>query len=224
MRFPIKRVFRLGRLLYRSLFIRDENTLEHLRWQKDNASLAFYLSHPLDRSSIVFDVGGYTGKFAQMILHRYDCHLFVFEPVTEFFIQLAKRVPPSPRVQLFNYGLGANTSEVRMKLNDNSSKVLDGGSTGISIQIVSFKDFVTQHNVRHIDLLAMNIEGGEYELLEHMLSYDLHMICRNIMIQFHGKSNDNRLRREAIQSRLSQTHFLTFQYKYFWENWRRIED
>jgi hypothetical protein len=35
--------------------------------------------------SIVFDLGGYHGEFAEKIYNKYQCSIYVFEPVKEHF-------------------------------------------------------------------------------------------------------------------------------------------
>src|SRR6478609_5702767 len=39
----------------------------------------------LNDKSIVFDLGGYEGQWTSDIYSRYNCHVYVFEPVREFY-------------------------------------------------------------------------------------------------------------------------------------------
>jgi hypothetical protein len=67
----------------------------------------------------------------------------------------------------------------------------------------------------------VNIEGGEYELLERMLERGLTERVCDLQIQFHNFSPDAAERMAAIQRGLAATHRPTYQYRFVWENWRR---
>ncbi len=72
-----------------------------------------------------------------------------------------------------------------------------------------------------IELLKLNIEGGEYELLESLLENDCITYFKNIQVQFHDFLFDNaKERMTKIQEQLSKTHELTYQYEFVWENWK----
>jgi hypothetical protein len=43
----------------------------------------------------------------------------------------------------------------------------------------------------------------------------------NIQVQFHDFVPDAEGRMQRIQEKLAQTHELTYQYLFVWENWRR---
>jgi hypothetical protein len=63
-----------------------------------------------------------------------------------------------------------------------------------------------------VDLMKINIEGGEYELLEHLIARGLTKRIRNIQVQFHEDVMAGAAgRMERIQSRLAETHHLTYQ-------------
>ena len=73
---------------------------------------------------------------------------------------------------------------------------------------------------RTVDLMKVNIEGGEYELLEHLIAKGLVPRIRNIQVQFHEDVIPRAARRmERIQSSLAKTHHLTWQERFIWENW-----
>lgn len=77
------------------------------------------------------------------------------------------------------------------------------------------------NNINTIDLMKINIEGGEYELIEHFIEKEFIKEIRDIQVQFHGFVPDAGVRMKKIQEELKKTHFLTYQYEFVWENWRR---
>ena len=64
------------------------------------------------------------------------------------------------------------------------------------------------------------VEGAEYDLLDHMLNTAITNCIEDLQIQFHQFVTDAEKRHEVIRSRLLQTHHLTYDYEFVWENWR----
>ena len=69
--------------------------------------------------------------------------------------------------------------------------------------------------------MKINIEGGEYDLLEHFLESGFIKNINNIQIQFHDFIPNAEERMKKIQYELEKTHSLTYQYPFVWENWQR---
>ena len=82
------------------------------------------------------------------------------------------------------------------------------------------KAFFDRNGIGEIDLMKINIEGGEYEFLEYLLDTGLAVKIKNVQVQFHDFVPNAETRTKSIQERLSQTHSLTYQYEFVWENWR----
>ena len=69
--------------------------------------------------------------------------------------------------------------------------------------------------------MKINIEGGEYDLLEALLSGDAIKLIKNIQVQFHDfLINDAKEKMTKLQEKLALTHDLTYQYEFVWENWK----
>jgi hypothetical protein len=69
--------------------------------------------------------------------------------------------------------------------------------------------------------MKINIEGGEYELLDRMLETGLVERVTAFQIQFHYFVEDAETRMASAQQRLSRTHSPTWQYRFIWENWEK---
>ena len=89
------------------------------------------------------------------------------------------------------------------------------------IEIIDIKKWFENMNIREVDLVKINIEGGEYELLERMIETGIIKMIDSLQVQFHEISVDSDRRMKKIQQDLEETHFPTYQYKYVWENWKR---
>ena len=68
--------------------------------------------------------------------------------------------------------------------------------------------------------MKINIEGGEFDLLDQLIKSKLVTRIDNIQVQFHNFFDNSKDRREGIRKQLKQTHYLTYDYYFVWENWK----
>jgi len=183
---------------------------EFARWFKDEGDINLKLNYQLNKDSLVFDVGGYEGKFAQEIYDRYGCNVYVFEPYFE--------TQSTDRIKVFKVGLSDST-KVEKIYPDEDGTSLYGKGEGVDIQLVNFHDWIMATTIAHVDLISINIEGEEYPLLKHMIDSNIVRMFDNIQIQFHNFiPNCEQLRKEVI-SGLSKTHTQKWCYEFVWESW-----
>ena len=196
---------------------------EVAQWFRDRGDETLRIEYPLSDSALVLDVGGFRGDFAEAIHQRYGCHVHVFEPVAEYCAQLRERFGRNPKVVIHEFGLGAKSRHVELSLmNDGTSHIhrgLGGATTGG--RVIAFDEFALSEEIERVDLMKVNIEGAEFELLEHILDSGWVNKIENIQVQFHLFVDDAQDRRAMIRRRLAATHELTYDYYFVWENWRR---
>lgn len=191
------------------------------KWYREGGEKTLRFSYPLTCESVVFDLGGYQGYFVREIVARYDPYVYVFEPVPEFFEHLVKEFAANPKAQMCNYGLSDGDSVSQMFLAGDSSTSYIAGEMQATVQLRDIQTVVQELGITRIDLIKINIEGAEYKLLRRMLATGLASICQDIQVQFHTfYPNAGRLRSE-IRSALQETHFITYDYPFVWENWRK---
>jgi FkbM family methyltransferase len=185
------------------------------------------LDYDLDPQSVVLDVGGYVGQWASDIYARYRCTVHVFEPVPKFAAAVESRFARNPDVYVHPFGLGGATRDETISVAGVGSTVLERpGRTADRqerVRVVAAVDFLGDAGIGDVALAKINIEGGEYELLEHVLDEGLAPRFRDLQVQFHDFVPGARGRMEAIQQRLGATHRLTWQEEFIWENWRRTD-
>lgn len=193
-------------------------------WQQDNGDETLRLNYDLTPGSLVFDLGGFKGQWTRAIFSRYGCNVCVFEPVPQFFQQLVAEFQDRPKIKLFPCGLARETKTCRIGLDQDGSSIYKDNGTQEDIYLIKAADFLKLYGITQIDLMKVNIEGGEYDLLEHLVDSGLITLVRNLQVQFHQCSAIPNVqeRMQAIQAQLSKTHELTYQYYPFvWENWQR---
>lgn len=190
-------------------------------WFRDQGDKSLRLNYDLDRHSMVFDLGGYEGQWTSDIVSKYGCSVHVFEPVAEFADRIVQRFHPNPKITVHKYGLASENNTARLTMDDDASSAFTAGEHSTEIRLVKAADFFSQHHITTVDLMKINIEGGEYDLLEHLIESGLIANIKNIQVQFHDLVPNAPQRMRKIQSELEKTHLLTYQYPFVWENWER---
>ena len=68
------------------------------KWFKINGNETLRLNYNLDKNSIVFDLGGYKGEWTEGIFLKYDCKVYIFEPVKSFSDGIKKKFKNNNKV------------------------------------------------------------------------------------------------------------------------------
>ena len=209
---------------YRASVQRDPQAIALREWFRIRGDDTLRLEYPLTAESVVFDIGGFRGDWAMRILERYGATVHVFEPVPAFADMIAARFRDVEKVFVHRFGL-ADRDETRpiAVLSDRSS-VYRRGSAAVMATFCDVASFLQRADVRRVDLMKINIEGGEYALLPRLLDTGLTRAIGDIQVQFHETHPDAAARRATIRERLAQTHELTYDFPFVWENWRRRSD
>ena len=211
---------------FNDIYITKDEFMKNIyKWQDNKGDQTLRLDYPLDENSLVFDVGGYIGSFAADIFCKYNCNIYIFEPVTEFYEKVKDRFSNNPKVNVFHAGLSDISSTAKMAVNGTSSSVFKTNSENTEeIKLISLVDFIKDHGIKEIDLMKINIEGGEYLLLDSLIKNNLLDITRYYQIQFHNFIPDAKEKRKNIRTELSKTHRLLWDYPFVWESWERNEN
>lgn len=180
-----------------------ENGLERLRYEYD-----------LDKNSVVYDIGACEGTFLKEIYKRFNCNIVAYEPVKKHYDNIIELF--SNKIKIFSYAVGSSDRTV---LIDKDSETLTATQTNelYEIKYVDINKIIKSE----IDLMKINIEGGEYELLRAIKPSKLKII-NNLQIQFHIIDNNSTNERLKIHEKLRKTHKLTYEYPFCWENWELI--
>lgn len=138
---------------------------------------------------VVFDVGGHIGIFSLYAAHQ-GAKVYAFEPEASNYRKLQENIKLNnleDRITALNYGLAGTSGVRRLDISDNSgghSLLTDVGSSFQDVAVKTFAEAANELTVKHIDLLKIDIEGGEYELFESLKDSELGMI-KSIIGEFH---------------------------------------
>ena len=121
------------------------------------------------------------------------------------------------RLTLLQKGLGSTLyAEAGDDLENNAQ------ATGrVEVQVRDIVSVLDELGLDNVDLLKLNIEGGEYDVLERLLDTGRMASIDCLMVQFHEWLDRATWRRFRIRQRLRRTHREVWNYPFVWEQWVR---
>lgn len=147
--------------------------------------------YDIGHGDTVLDIGSYKGEFSQRFREK-GCHVIEFDTNTKC-------------AWIYD-------GYINIGGRDNKASYLIKGRNYPCVDIIKFIE-------TEIALCKINIEGGEYELMDHILESGLQSNVHNFQIQFH-KVGEFEKRYKDIARNLSQTHKLSWRHPFVWENWK----
>ena len=207
-------VHKVRRRLYRT-----EQEKAMVRWYADHGDETYRFSYDLGPQSLVVDAGGFEGQWASDMYSRYLCRIAVFEPVAALAAGIKARFARNSHIRVYDRGLGGRTRKEFINVSAHASSVFAPAARREDILIWDVEEWVKEEDIGRIDLLKINIEGGEYELLDRLFDMGKMAEIGNVQVQFHSFVPHAAQERDRIRARLSQTHTCTWNYPFVWENW-----
>ena len=153
----------------------------------------YYDDHNLldgKRVDLVVDLGVNVGFSLLYFLHKFEhCNIIGFEPHPGHFVQAKRNLvldDNAHRVQLYRQAAGAKTRLMQLSDSASSSSLIpmDLEQT-VTVEVV---DIFPLLQGKRIDLLKMDIEGGEYEILGDPRFEKLEVDA--IVMEWHSRGRD----------------------------------
>ena len=213
---------KIGKICYfraRKIY-QSPQELRVVPWFEIQGDKTLRLNYELDEESIVFDLGGYEGQWSSDIFSKYCSHIHIFEPMPEFASDIEQRFLKNSKISVHRFGLAGETCKENLCVSADGSSVFKQSSNSVEITLIKAIDFLNENKIHHIDLMKINIECGEYNLLEHLIETGFIKQIDNIQVQFHDFVPNAEQRMKEIQQKIATTHNLTYQYEFVWENWK----
>lgn len=217
----LNRINNFARYLYRLHVERDPFLRAVRRWVRDKGDDTLRLDYPLDADSVVIDVGGYQGDFADAVNKRFGCRVVVFEPVPAFHSYCVERFAGNSKISIVDCGLGAFDGSLPIEVSDDASS-FNRAIPSAQPELVKLRkadSMLAELGLDKIDLVKINIEGGEYDLLPLLIESGWINRIRHIQVQFHNFVPESASLRDAIRARLGETHREMWNYEFVWESW-----
>jgi FkbM family methyltransferase len=120
----------------------------------------------------VLDVGANTGQYTLLCnqIFQKDCRIFSFEPTKHAFKKLEKNTNFSENILLYNFGMGEVNKKSKIyysRLGSVQSSLFqdDGAVESENINLWTIDEFCEEHDIKHITILKLDVEGYEYKVL-----------------------------------------------------------
>ena len=204
------------------------------RFRRDGWNRLLLKDLQLNSDSVAFDVGGYRGDYTASLLELYGCRVHVFEPVGMFADHLDRRFGRDSRVMVHRAALGARAGTFQLDLREDATTASGIGGAGptrverslstptvVSAQVMAI-DELESLGIDRVDLMAMNIEGGEYDLITALADSGWLDRVDRFLVQFHDVSPTSRMDRERCHALLAETHACDWDYPFVWESWTQV--
>lgn len=174
----------------------------------------------LNAESLVVDFGGFRGDWAAAMIDNYGVQCLIVEPIPSFAEAIARRFEGDSRVRIMCCGFGKEAGKREIYLADDATGI---NAHGIPISVEFCTVTVLGHFIATtgVSVASVNIEGGEYELLESLLDSGLISVFKTLLIQFHHIDKISEMHYEKLQQQLLLGHNLTWDYPYVWQRWDR---
>lgn len=184
----------------------------------------------LPHDAVVLDVGAYVGEWSERILRRADergvrgLQIHAFEPEPVVFERLQQGVGRDARVRLHPIGLAGRDRSEQLALGGPGSSVfLDGATPGFmgerGIELRDVDAVLRSLGVDRIDVVKINIEGGEFELLDRLHATGWMGRMGPLIVQFHEFGPDAHAGRRRNRRQLGETHRCTWDHPWVYERW-----
>lgn len=191
------------------------------RWRADKMEQTRLQFDGLGPASVVFDVGGFQGNWAADMHARYGAGVHVFEPHPTFAAAIRQRFAGNAAIVVHDFALGSTAGTLTLSDDGDASSSFGKASQTVTGRIEPVAGFFARHDIPVIDLMKMNIEGGEYDLLPALAEAGLLPRIGILQVQFHLFAEADIARRYAIRQTLARTHDCDWSYDFVWEQWTR---
>jgi FkbM family methyltransferase len=184
----------------------------------------------LPEGAVVLVVGAFEGEWAARILQRADAKgpaglsLHAFEPETRVAERLAETMRADARFHMHPYGL-AGRDRVEVMTVDGLGTSLFSDGTGpsefgtLEVPLRDVAGVLASLDVTRVDLVKINIEGGEYEVLDRLHATGWLPRTGTLIIQFHEFAPGAYRGRRRNRRQLAETHRCTWCYPWVYERW-----
>lgn len=184
----------------------------HIQWWKDIAEARWepytytIMSKLLNIDSIYCDVGAHIGSivvYVARICRQVIC--FEPDPVAYRYLQWNIELNHLSNVQSFNIALAESFGVQKIvprvgQLGNSRTSLLDAKDTknGVDVLTLTWDGFIDISKTGKIDLIKIDIEGGEFELLPTLKDY-LSVYKPIVYLSTHAPFLDVNLRKEKMQ-------------------------
>jgi len=181
-------------------------------------------------SAVVIDVGAYEGSWSLRLLDQErlrdsnDIRIHAYEPEPSAIERCRGAIAGEPRIELHPFGLAGRGRSERLTVLGPGSSIYTEDRAGRTLETVEIelRDVVEELEAigaDRVDLIKINIEGGEYELLDRLHEAGWVPRINTFIVQFHEFAPDAYRARRRNRRQLAESHRCTWNYSWIYERW-----
>jgi FkbM family methyltransferase len=129
----------------------------------------------LPAGGVLVDIGANVGLFTAQVLAKRPCTALLFEPVPEYFEYCRERFGGLSDVAVENVALSDTAGKMRLWLDSQNlgwntmvGEKVEGEMTETVVDAITFDDYAERVGIDRIDVIKLDVEGGEYKVLAGM--------------------------------------------------------
>ena len=187
----------------------------------DGYNSLLYKNLKVDKDGVVIVLGGYLGDSASNYSKILCCEVNIYEPIEEYCRILQLRFDGQANVKIFNYAVSSLDGRIMLSIDGEKTGAFNDSKSTVEVAAIDICGIIEKFG--KVDLLESNIEGGEYPILNKLISTGYISKIRFLQIQCHNFSISSEVERSKIRFELLKTHKLVFSYEWVWERWELIE-
>lgn len=203
-------------------------------WYQVDGEHTKYFEWPIEKTDCILEIGAYEGRWVIEMVRRYECQGFAFEPSSRALRVARERAAEAGVGIVFQpYAVGNGKREaVLYDCNRDGATLFPGkdwekpgddkGYSEEPVTVLDISDTLELWGIKPWALVAINIEGGEFEVLSRLIETDHISWLERIMIQWHQPTKEDHDRMVEIQTNLALTHEMLWNHG-AWEAWQKKE-
>jgi FkbM family methyltransferase len=196
--------------------------IEQARFETDLGNEFLVFNYPIDHKSVIVDFGAHIGEWAKEMETRYNPIIYLIEPLFMFNEILHYKFQLNTNVHIIPTGISNYNGISHLYLHPMPQATSKYDKTNKLVHIPVHTPDNILNSIPHdkIDILQINIEGEEYNVLEHMIETKCISKVKHLQVQFHKIFDDSVERRKKIHMNLQKFGFeLNWNYEFIWESW-----
>ncbi len=176
----------------------------------------------LTAADVVIDAGCYEGKWTAVMNAQYGCRVIAFEPVPDFWHRCSVRFEGNPKIEVHRCALGNRMGATKVGIRGDSSGLhCAEAPRHVDTPLVTLGFILQNLSIPEVAVLKLNVEGSEFDILEHAIDNGYIVSFKHIQVQPHTIVPDAEARWFKIFDRLTTTHDCNWAAPWCWYGFTR---
>ena len=190
-------------------------------WERDRGDEIKIIDYPLDSTSQVIELGGFTGVWSKKIIDKFNPNLIIVEPIPQFVNELKRNFGSNPKVNIEGVAISTSNKTINLYVKGCATSETNVVSKKVvSVESYDINYFISKYNLSKIDLIQVNIECEEYPLIINWIETGFLKNVKYLQVQFHTFCENYEEKYKQIFEGLKKNGFeINYKYDFVWESW-----